>query len=143
MQKGETMTKKELSRYYWLKHEIRMQRKRLNRLREKKSDVTCDIVKDYRTGKGIPTKIEDVAADEFSRRAAIGLLEEEIEKSIKESEKAAGEIETYINTVADPMLREIMRSRFLDCKTWEKVGEANHIAPDYARRIVREYLKQI
>lgn len=141
MQKGERMTKKELSRYYWLKHEISMQRKRLNEIRRERHDISCDIVKDYRTGRGKPTKIEGIAADEFSRRAAIGLLEEEIEKNIKESEKAAGEIEAYINTVADPKLREIMRSRFLDCKNWEEVGEANHIAPDYARRIVREYLK--
>lgn len=142
MRKGERMTKKELSRYYWLKHEIRMQRKRLCKIQNQSETTVCDSVKDYRTGKGIPTRIEGTAKDEYSRRAMIGLLEEEIENNIEKSEEAAEEIERYIQTVDDPRLREIMRSRFLDCMSWEKVGEANHMSPDHARKIVREFIKQ-
>lgn len=136
------MTKKELNRYYWLKHEIRMQRKRLYEIQCQSTATVRDTVKDYRSGRGVPVTIEGTAKDEYSRRAMIGLLEEEIENNIEKSEKAAEEIERYIQTVDDPRLREIMRSRFLDCMSWEKVGEANHMSPDHARKIVREFIKQ-
>lgn len=143
MQKGESMTKKELSRYYWLKHEIHMQRKRLCKIQNQSEATVCDSVKDYRTGKGVLTRIEGTPQDEYSRPVMIGLLKEEIEKNIKESEKAAEDIERYIQTVADPKVREIMRSRFLDCMSWEEVGRANYVSPDHARKIVREFIKQI
>lgn len=138
------MTKKELSRYYWLRHEIHKQQNRLERLRNKKpEEMVGDTVNDYRTGKGIPVKIEGVPNDEYTRPIMIGLLEEEIERNIKESETAAEEIEQYIQTVDDPKVRELMRSRFLDCLSWEKVGKANYISPDHARKIIREYTKNV
>lgn len=102
-----------------------------------------DTVNDYRTGKGIPVKIEGVPSDEYTRPIMIGLLEEKIERNIKESEAAAEKIEQYIQTVDDPKVRELMRSRFLDCLSWEEVGKANYISPDHARRIVRNFTKQI
>lgn len=138
------MTKKELSRYYWLRHEIHKQRNRLECLRNKKpEEMVGDTVNDYRTGKGIPVKIEGVPSDEYTRPIMIGLLEEEIERNIKESETAAEKIEQYIQTVDDPKVRELMRSRFLDCLSWEEVGKANYISPDHARKIIREFIKQI
>lgn len=144
MRKGERMTKKELSRYCWLRHEIHKQRNRLEQLRNKKPEgMVGDTVNDYRTGKGIPVKIEGVPSDEYTRPIMIGLLEEEIERNIKESEAAAEKIEQYIQTVNDPKVRELMRSRFLDCLSWEEVGKANYISPDHARKIVRNFTKQI
>lgn len=138
------MTKKELSRYYWLRHEIHKQQNRLERLRNKKpEEMVGDTVNDYRTGKGIPVKIEGVPNDEYTRPIMIGLLEEEIERNIKESETAAEEIEQYIQTVDDPKVRELMRSRFLDCLSWEKVGKVNYMSPDHARKIVRNFTKQM
>lgn len=138
------MTKKELSRYYWLRHEIHKQKNRLERLRNKKpEEMAGDTVNDYRTGKGIPVKIEGVPSGEYTRPIMIGLLEEEIERNIKESEAAAEKIEQYIQTVDDPKVRELMRSRFLDCLSWEEVGKANYISPDHARKIIREFIKQI
>ncbi len=137
------MTKKEMSRYYWLKHEIQMQRKRLDRLRNKKQEgIVGDTVNDYRTGRGIPVKIEGVPSDEFSRPVMIRILEEEIEKNIKESQTAMREIERYIQTIDNPRLREVMRSRFIDCLNWEAVGKKNYIAPDYARQLINKYFNK-
>lgn len=137
------MTKKEMGRYYWLRNEIRMQERRLERLRNKKQEgMVGDTVNDYRTGRGIPVKIEGVPKDEFSRPVMIHILEEEIEKNIKESEIAMREIERYIQTIESPKVREVMRSRFLDCLSWEEVGKKNYIAPDYARQIVNKHFNQ-
>lgn len=137
------MTKKEVSRYYWLKHEIQTQKKRLKHLRDKKQEgIVADIVNDYRTGTGIPIKIEGVSSDEFSRPVMIHILEEKIEKNIKESEIAMREIEEYIQTIDDPRLREVMRSRFIDCLSWEMVGRKNYISPDYARQLVNKHFNK-
>lgn len=137
------MTKKEMSRYYWLKHEIQTQKKRLKHLRDKKQEgIVADIVNDYRTGTGIPIKIEGVSSDEFSRPVMIHILEEKIKKNIKESEIAMREIEEYIQTIDDPRLREVMRSRFIDCLSWEMVGRKNYISPDYARQLVNKHFNK-
>lgn len=137
------MTKKEMSSYYWLRHEIGMQRKRLDRLRRKRQgEMVGDTVNDYRTGRGIPVKIEGIPSDEFSRPVMIRMLEEEIEKNIRESELAMQKIEQYIQTIDSPRLREIMRSRFLDCLSWEDVGKKNYISADYARQIVNNHFNK-
>lgn len=138
------MTKQELNRYFWLKHEIKRQQKRLERLEYKLSrqnDTVGDTVRDYRSGKGIPVRIEGLPSDAFTLPVIIGLLEEEIQKNIEESERAVVEIEKYIQDIKDPKLREIMRSRFIDCLEWQKVGEENYISSDYARQLIREYFR--
>lgn len=136
------MTKQELNRYFWLRHEIRRQEKRLERLRNKPTgEVVGDTVKDYRSGKGIPVLITGTPAEELTRPLMIGLLKEEIRKNIEESERAVVEIEKYIQGIKDPKLREIMRSRFIDCLDWKKVGEENYISPDYARQLIREHFR--
>lgn len=136
------MTKQELNRYFWLRHEIRRQEKRLERLRNKPTgEVVGDTVKDYRSGKGIPVLITGTPAEELTRPLMIELLEEEIQKNIEESEKTAAEIEKYIQGVEEPKMRELLRSRFLDCLDWRQVGERNYMNPDHARKLIRNFLK--
>ncbi len=143
---GETMTKQELNRYFWLNHEIRRQKKRLERLEDKLSrqnDTVGDTVRDYRSGKGIPVRIEGIPTDAFTLPVMIRLLEEEIRKNIKESERAVVAIEKYVQNINDPKVRELMRSRFIDCLSWEEVGAQNFINADYARQLINKHIKQI
>lgn len=136
------MTKQELNRYFWLRHEVRRQEKRLELLQNKPTgEVVGDTVKDYHSGKGIPVLITGTPAEELTRPLMIGTLKEEIRKNIEESERAAVDIEKYIQSIKDPKLREIMRSRFIDCLDWQKVGEENYINPDYARQLIREHFR--
>lgn len=139
------MTKQELSSYFWLKNEIAKQEKRKQRLQEKltrnTNEAASDTVRDYRSGKGIPVRIEGVPAEEFSLPIMIRILEEEIEKNIKESEKAVVKIEKYIQSIESPQIRELLRSRFIDCLGWKEVGERNYISPDYARKLIRNFIK--
>ncbi|MCI9640510.1 MAG: hypothetical protein HFE72_10400 [Emergencia sp.] len=142
------MTKQELSRHFWLQHEVKRQEKRLARLRKKQQLIreqgeVGDTVRDYKTGKGIPVRIEGVPEEEFTLPLMIKLLEEEIEKNIKESQAEAVKIERYIQTIENPKIRELMRSRFLDCMSWEEVAEANFVAKDYARSLIREFINNV
>lgn len=138
------MAKKKIGEYYRLCREIRRQKNRLERLRNKKQEGTVgDTVNDYRTGRGIPIRIEGIPKDELSRPAAMRMLEEDIEKNMRKSKIAMEKIDRYIQSIEDPKVREVMRNRFLDCLSWEEVGKKNHIAPDYARQIVNSHFKQI
>lgn len=142
------MTKQELSRHFWLQHEVKRQEKRLAQLRKKQQLIreqgeVGDTVRDYKTGKGIPVRIEGIPEEEFTLPLMIKLLEEEIEKNIKESQAEAVKIERYIQTIENPKIRELMRSRFLDCMSWEEVAEANFVAKDYARSLIREFINNV
>ena len=138
------MTKQDLKNYYWLQHEIKQQKGRLARLRkreERSGEVVGDIVSDYKTGKAIPLLIRGIPATDFELPVMILLLETEIEKNITEAQRLVKEIEKYIQTVNDPRMRELLRSRFIDCLSWEQVGKANHINPDHARKLLRNFMK--
>lgn len=139
------MTKKELSQYYWTRHEITQQKARLERLEKKMHEETQTVIDGgtrYVNGKKKVCRIEGIAETDIKVPAMVIALKQEIEKNIRKSERLAAEIEVYIQSVEEPRLREVMRSRFLDCLSWEEVGMRNFLAPDYARRIVREYLNQ-
>ena len=139
------MTKQELSRYFWLCHEIEKQKKRLEKLQAKRANSGGFVggsVKDYRSGRGVPLKIQGYAEEDYTLPNRISTLEEEMEHNIAESDRLAAEIEIYIQSIDDPKMREIMRCRFLDCMGWSEVGKENFMDPDHARRLVREFLRR-
>lgn len=138
------MTKEKLKKYFWLKHEIIKQNKRLEKLKNRKqTGFVGDSVKDYKTGKGLPLTIQGYAQEDYTSPIMARLLEEEIVKNIEESENLIIEIEKFVQGVTEPKLRELLRSRYIDCNEWDIVGRDNYIAADYARRLVREFLKTL
>ena len=137
------MTKRKLKSYYWLQHEIRQQRGRLYRLRKKQElsgEIVGDIVNDYKTGNAIPLMIQGIADEDFKLPMMIHLLETEIEQNIIEAQERVKEI---VQTVEDPRMRELLRSRFIDCKRWEDVAASNYISTAHARKLIREYLQNL
>ena len=140
------MTKQKLKSYYWLQHEIRQQKGRLNRLRKKQElsgEIVGDIVNDYKTGKPIPLMIQGIANEDFKLPMIIHLLEAEIEQNIIAAQERVKEIEEFVQTVEDPRMRELLRSRFIDCKRWEDVAASNYISTAHARKLIREYLQNL
>lgn len=139
------MTKKELSRYFWTRHEIEQQKARLEKLEQRMKDETQTVIDGgtrYPNGQKKVCRVEGIAEIDLKVPAMIVTLKDEIEKNIRKSEELATEIEVYIHSIEEPRLREVMRSRFLDCLSWEEVGKKNYLAPDYARRMVREFFHQ-
>jgi len=139
------MTKKELNEYFWLKHEITRQKGRLARLEEKlkyTGEIVGDSTNNYSTGKARPLKIQGIAGDDIELPLMIVTLKQEIEVNIEKTEKMAVEIEQFIQSVEQAKLRELLRSRFIDCMDWENVGRVNYISPDHARKMVRKFLAE-
>lgn len=139
------MTKKELNEYFWLKHEITRQKERLELLEDKMQRETVTIVDSgvqYRNGRARACRIEGIAETDATVPAMIVVLQQEIQKNIKKAEVCVTKIESYIQTIKDPRLREVMRCRFIDCNNWKEVGKKNYISPDHARRMVRQQFKK-
>ena len=139
------MTKKKLNEYFWLKHEITRQKGRLARLEEKlerAGEIVGDSTNNYSTGKACPIKIQGIAGGGVELPLMIVTLKREIEANIEKAEKMAVEIEQFIQSVEQAKLRELLRSRFIDCMDWERVGRVNYISPDHARKMVRNFLAE-
>ena len=139
------MTKNDLNEYFWLNHEITRQKGRLARLEEKlkyTGEIVGDSTNNYSTGKARPIKIQGITGGGVELPLMIVTLKREIEANIEKAEKMAVEIEQFIQSVEQAKLRELLRSRFIDCMDWENVGRVNYISPDHARKMVRKFLAE-
>ena len=116
--------------------------KRLEEKLKHSGEVVGDSVQKYYNGKAHPYKIEGIDETDTKLPLMIVTLKQEIELNIEKAEKMAVEIEQFIQSVEQAKLRELLRSRFIDCMDWERVGAANFIAPDHARKIVRKFFAE-
>lgn len=136
------MEKEKLSRYFWLSHEIEKQEKRKDRLLRAMNSqgIASDVVT------GSMSQYPYIETKFIITGVQVGLLQEledSINRNIEEAVKARKEIEEFINDIDEPQLREILRSRFIDCQGWKNVGKDNYISTDHARKKIREFLKKI
>lgn len=136
------MDKEKLSSYFWLSHEIKKQERRKERLKKKinSGGLTTDTVR------GSSAHFPYLETKFAITGVPVGMLEaieEDIKKSIQEAIKMRCQIESFIDQVDDPQLRELLRSRFIDCLRWSDVGKENYISADHARKKIREYLSTL
>lgn len=123
------MTEKELSRYYYLKREIKDLEDRLKELGVGLSAINLD--KELSSGSSEHTSIQEKIAiiKEKWINARLSALEEYLK------------IENYIETVEEVEIRQIMRYRFLDLYDWYKIGELLHCDRTTASKKLRAYIK--
>ncbi len=107
------MTKRELSRLYYSKKEIKLQEMRIKELETKAASCTSQI-SGMPSGSGISDKVGNNAAQIADLKT---LLEIDHQK-LKLEEKI---LERYIQSVDDPLIRLIMRYRFAECCGWDEV----------------------
>lgn len=123
------MGERDLSKYYWLKKEVRDLE---NRLLEFGDGVTAiDLDKEVKSS-GEHSSIQE-------RRAVL------VEKLINARLSALEEyikIESYIEKVEDPEIRQIMRYRFLDLNKWSTIDELILCGRDYAKKKYYNYRKK-
>jgi hypothetical protein len=48
-------------------------------------------------------------------------------------------LESYIESVDDDEIRTLARARYLECKTWEVIGDENHMDRRTASRKLEKY----
>lgn len=75
--------------------------------------------------------------------AAIDEIEANINKDIDELVVLRKEIENKINEVKDLKLRELLKCRYLDCKTWEEIAYKNNYTWQWAHKLHEKALDEI
>lgn len=124
------MTEKELNKYYWLKKEV--------------EDIENRLIEFGDGVSGIQYKEVDVMGS--SANISVQDKRMELVNKLLESRVSALEeyikIESFIETVDDTKIRQIMRYRFLDLKDWYKIGELMNCDRTTASKMLRKYLKE-
>lgn len=110
------MTRKELSQVYYLKKELRMWESKLQELREASLTKSKQIT-------GMPFVNTNETTDEvFNRVSQIMELQSDIEAFRVNIEYKITQIENYIITLDDSLLRQILEYRCCQCKSWDETA---------------------
>lgn len=99
------MTKKELSQLYYLKKEIRQLEQRINELETAATNCTVKIT-GLPSGRGISDKIGNYAAQ-------IADLKSLLDLNLKKCFYELNRLDRYIQSVDDPLTKQIMMYRFI------------------------------
>ena len=129
------MTKKELSQLYYLKKEIKEQQRRLDELETTATACTAKII-GLPSGRGISDKIGNYAAQIADLK---GLLDLNLKKCFYELNR----LDRYIQSVNDPLVRQIILYRFENHMSWNQIERAiggNNSSESLRKKLYR-YLK--
>lgn len=130
------MTKKELSQLYYLKKEIKEQQRRIAELEAAATKCTANI-SGMPSGRGISDKVGQYAAQIADLKAILDL-------NIKKCFYELNQIDRYIQSVEDPLIRQIMMYRFENHMSWRQIERAiggNNNAESLRKRLFR-YLRK-
>lgn len=129
------MTKKELSQLYYLKKEIKEQQRRLAELEETATNCSAQIT-GLPSGRGISDKTGNYAAQIADLKA---LLDSNLKKCFDELNR----LNRYIQSVDDSQMRMILRLRYIQGLTWQRIAfEIGEHDEQYPRRKHNAFLKQ-
>ncbi len=122
------MTEKELSKYYWLKKEVKYLE---NQLEEFGDGISATSYEERIGSSGLSISIQEKRQIIIEKliNARLSALEEYIK------------IETYINKVEDNDIRTIMIMRFQELKNWDEIGIELDKDRTTVAKMLRRYLK--
>lgn len=130
------MTKKELSQLYYLKKEIRQLEQRIRELETAVTSCTSKIT-GLPQGPGINDKIGNYAAQ-------IADLKSLLDLNLKKCFYELNRLDRYIQSVDDPLLRQIMTYRFINGYSWSKISYTigGNNTPDGLRIKMMRFLRK-
>ena len=122
------MTEKELSKYYWLKKEVKYLE---NQLEEFGDGISATSYEERIGSSGLSISIQEKRQIIIEKliNARLSALEEYIK------------IETYISKVEDNDIRTIMIMRFQELKNWDEIGIELDKDRTTVAKMLRRYLK--
>lgn len=130
------MTKKELSQIFYLNQEIKMWQQELEKI-QCESLIRPQKITDMPTGRGIADQV-------FNRIANMDKIERIITGKLAEIEVQRAKIMSYIDSVEDSIIRQIMFYRHVSCMRWNdvaiKVGGDN--TAEAVRKMHDRYLQE-
>ena len=113
------MTKEELSKYYYLKQEIKQIEDKIKEIDStfmRASLINCE-------------KFErKLSNPQEKRMILIKKYEQKLEIAINKSIEELIKIEEFINSIEDPENRMIFRYRYIELKSWNEISSLIHIS---------------
>jgi polyhydroxyalkanoate synthesis regulator phasin len=138
------MTRKELSQLRHLGKEIELLKQQIANI-EYKASMTHDIVKGSNTSWPYEAKtfhVEGIAMPEYDKR--LGRLKNKLQRRLEELMEKREELEEYVDTVPDSLIRQIITLRYINGLSWQQV--AQHIGggntADGVRKLCNRYIKK-
>ena len=127
------LTKKELSKYYYLSLEIKDLEER-KRMLEQTSIGSAKLtgMPKAKFNNSSPTERIIELIDEIDKR---------LDKRKIEAMQEMIKIEKFISEIVDIETRLIFSKRYIELKGWEKIGEEMHMSKRTAQRIHKKFLE--
>ncbi len=113
------MTKEELSKYYYLKQEIKQIEDKIKEIDSTFMRASLINCKKFERKLSNPQEKRMILIEKYEQK-----LEIAINKSIEELIK----IEEFINSIEDPENRMIFRYRYIELKSWNEISSLIHIS---------------
>ncbi len=125
------MTKEELSKYYYLKKEIKQIEERIKEIDD--TFLSANRINGMRYEKRLsnPQEQRMILIEKYDKR-----LEEKKDEALKELMK----IENFIDSINDPEIRMIFRYRYIELMEWNKIVMLVHMSERTVYRKHREIL---
>ena len=124
------MTRKDLEQVYYLNNELKMWQRRL-------ADLQADIALSPKVLDGMPySKTNAVSSPTEIKAIRIAELSNIIEGKISEIQVTLLDIEAFIVTIEDSLLRQIVEYRCCKLMQWKDI--ANKIGDGYTEEAVRQ-----
>lgn len=128
------MTKKELSRYFYLSLEIAD-------LEERKKQLESTSIGSAKLT-GMPTVHSNTSPTERIVEL-IDELQRRIDKRKVEAMKEMMKIEKFLSEIPEIETRLIFTKRYIELKTWEQIGDDMHMSSRTAQRMHKKYLDSL
>lgn len=127
------MTKEKLERYLTTVRSIAILKEEINEMETTDAGIASDIVLDYRSGMGIPTRIEGFQWPLHNRRKA------ELARLLAEEK----EVRDFVEAIPDHVTRQVFKLRVYRGMEWQRVAKMiGEKSEDYPRKCIYEkYLK--
>lgn len=124
------MVIKNLNRLYWIKKEIRQIENQIKEL----TFISAVSMNGMPKGNGVSSPVEMIY-DRLEKLKSKLLAKRE--ESIAEQEK----LEQYIETIEDDEVRVFARGRFIECKSYEEIGNENYVDRTTVSKKLKNYIE--
>lgn len=129
------MTKELLEEYKSKKDEIRELQYKLTHINENNAIMGNDTILNYKSGYPVPETVYGVDWDKVDRTV------ERYERKIDALSKECEEVENFIESIHDSMLRRIFRLYYIDKLTYSQIAGKVHMDKSTVSRKINNFFK--
>lgn len=122
---------KNLNKLYWIKKEIKQIEEQIKEL----TVLSAVSFSGMPSGNSVSSPVE-----KFNER--LETLTTKLATKHAESLEEKERIEKYIETIEDVEIRVIARARFIECKSWQKIGDETFMDRTTVYRKLNKYIRE-